>query len=726
MIRPALIALLAAISASLTAQAQVVLVAKGASTFTVRQAAAPAADPAILFADLPDTLNDFRPIDQKIYFKIGSDTLRWFEIHWRSENGTDLLVNSGYYTSDDSIVLPYIAPSAAAKRCYFWAWCSTDRTSATTVWSGETRHIPIRENARTYSLIVHSAKPVIPIDDTTSFIADLSWQPDNGEVFPYFFCDIGSEGDTTLYARGLVYDIHKGHTKFVMPIYFTNRAGRDTIRTLRIRSYLADAVLEDTLPIGVMMSSARVASAPRLGPSTQRLRLQGGRWFVKDQPIFLCGANVVSNWLAWDSTTIESETDKMATYRLNYIRLWIDWSVYEPRPGVFADSVKRKLGWMLRATDRKNIFVEVVPVANWGTWNFDLYRDHWWTDTVNRAAQYRYFYDIARTIAATGAKNIAYVSLMQEGGSGFDWFDAKLSPHGWINYPGPLDSLEALSDWHTWLAQNNLPVSWTYDSSWVEFGRWSSERFNDLIALRRRAVRDATGDEFYVGLEGGQGGIHYDRRIPGYEPTYYLKPERWAHLVDIAESHNYLPGRYTGFWDYKVGLRTCIAVLRKFGVPANVGEYQYTWAGHGPGSVDNDSMPYAWEQLRTKIDSMRSTGVIGCAIWSWADYDDRRFGLETQDLTPRPILDSLGVWLSTWQPVLAVIEREPSSSATLSLVVQCGSLIKLRSRAESLWDEVGREQPIRWRTDQDFVAPEIPGVYFVRSRKGLIARVLTY
>jgi hypothetical protein len=477
------------------------------------------------------------------------------------------------------------------------------------------------------------------------------------------------------------------------------------------------------------MSSAKVDAAPRSTASSQRLRLKDSHWYVKDQSLFLCGANLVSNWLRWDSTTIERETDKMAAYRLNYIRLWIDWSLYEPQPGVFADTIRQKIAWMLRATERKNIFVEVVPVANWGSWNFDLYRDHWWTDTVNQQAQYRYFYDVARAVKETHCRNIAYVSLMQEGSYSFDWFDAKLVAQGWQSYPGPLDSLEALADWRGWLQQNSLPANWTYDSSWVEFGRWSTERFNDLIALRRKAVRDAAGDEFYVGLEGGQGGTQYDRRIPGHEPAYYLKPERWAHLVDIAESHNYLPGIYTGYWDYKVGLRSYVGMMRKFGVAANVGEYQYTWAGHGAGNVDNDSMPYAWQQLRTKIDSMRATGVIGCAIWCWADYDDRRFGLERQDLSTRPILDSLGAWLATWQPVLAVkLEAEGEEPNANSIVVKCGSFVRIRSRSTglSMWDALGREQTVNRHNDTELVVPETPGVYFVRQNGETILRILAY
>lgn len=602
----------------------------------------------MLYPGMPDTVDAFRVLNQKIYFKIGADSLLWFELHWRTENDVDFYSTAGYYTSDDSITLPFTVPSAREGKVHFWAFVSKNRAWSTQVWYGDSRHVPIRahEYVMQWSFDV-GGTAASPRDSLLVFVTVRNVR-DSGEIFPYLFCDLIRDNGTR-YARAIGYNISRGMSTFVFPFVLGSRAWNSTLRT---HLYLTDGtdpdgpVIADTISRPITVGSSIYSDT-----SKQRLRLEPDGWYLDRKPIFLIGANVVSNWVQWDSATLVREVSKMSALGFNYIRLWWDWSAYEPSPGVFSSSVKAKIALMLAQTEARGIFVELVPVGNWGGWQFDLYRDHWWTDTVNRNAQYRYFYEVAQFVKSTGARNIAYISLMQEGGSGFDWFDPMTANSGWHTYPGPLDSLEALADWKQWLEINMRPANWTYDSSTVEYGRWCSERFNDLIALRLKAVRDASHMEFRTGLEGSQGGFQYDRTIVAAAPSYYLKPERWCHLVDVAEIHSYVPNGFTGYWAYENGITTYVNLMKQFGVASNVGEYQYTWAGHTPPNVNNDSMPYAWQQLKTKIDHMKARGVIGCAIWDWADYDDRRFGMEDKNLALRPIADSLAAWMRTWMPM---------------------------------------------------------------------------
>ncbi|GEM_PF-6208896 len=668
---------------------------------------------AIVFSNMPDTVSAFTVLQQKFYFKIGSDTLRWFEIHWRSEDGSDLLVNAGYYTSDDSITLSYNVPSANAKKCYFWAWCSHDRSWATQVWSGESKHAVIRAVLRTYDWVITPSKAFVAVGDSLSIAVSVSWNPSQGEIFPYLFCDLGSDADLHLYARAIGYDVQAGQTSFVFPFHILRRAAG---RTLKVRCYLTDGFDPNGPVLSETSTNISVGPLTVQDTSRQQLQLADFSWSVGGKRLFLNGVDLTSNWVSWGSATLELEVSKMASHNLNYIRLWWDWSAYEPSPGVFSSAIKAKIAHMLRVTEAHGIYVELVPVGNWGGWVFDMYRDHWWTDSVNQAAQYRYFNEVAKFVLSTGARNIAYISLMQEGGSGFDWFDPKLTPSGWQSYPGLLDSLEALADWKNWLRINSRPSNWTYDSSVTEFGRFASEKFNDLITLRRKAVEDAAGSEFRVGLEGGQGGFQYDRNILGFAPGYYLKAERWCHLVDVAEIHNYVPNGFAGYWDYAVGIKTYDSVVHQFGVPANIGEYQYTWAGHGAGNVNNDSMPYAWNELRKKLDTMRLCGVLGCAIWNWMDYDDRKLGLEDTGLHPRPILDSLAQWASSWNLSVALNGNAFHSTLALSPNPAAPGENTVINGADDgtpvcVSDLLGRKLTCR---STSFTAPATPGVYIVR------------
>jgi hypothetical protein len=408
--------------------------------------------------------------------------------------------------------------------------------------------------------------------------------------------------------------------------------------TLRLRATLEDesfdpaaAPLDEAESQPFVLRGARTASFAPVEFRRDTLLLNGN-------PAFLHGVNIFSFWNAWDDSTIRREFGKMRRAGFTFARVYLDWSLYQPRRNEYSEPYKRKIAVLLRAADSLGMWIEPVPVGNWGSWIYDMYRDHWWTSDSVRQANTAYFESFGRWLDSLDARNILYVSVMQEGSWYFDWFD----PFTGREYPGPGALAEADADWRAWLAARNQQYR-TFDEADPElFGRWAGERFTDLLSLRASAFRKGSNDRYAVGAEGTGGGVQYDRRVLGKHVTYYSLPELWAHVVDCFEVHNYAPIDGAGYWSGSTGLETYMRWASAFRLPVMAGEIQWNYAGTATLDMDADS---TWARLREKLEVVRRSGYIGYAIWAWMDYDQRKLGFLDRQFRPRPILDSLSRWI---------------------------------------------------------------------------------
>ncbi len=364
---------------------------------------------------------------------------------------------------------------------------------------------------------------------------------------------------------------------------------------------------------------------------------------VNGRPAFLHGVNISSFWNAWDDATIRREIRKIGAAGLSFIRVYLDWTRFEPRPGVFSDAYRHSIAVFLETADSLGILVEPVPVGNWGGWNYELYRDHWWTSRESREANARYFREFGRWLDSLDVSNILYVSVMQEGSWNFDWYDP-LNGHDWgIPYPGPGAIAEADSDWASWLEDHGRTYETFAKADPEVFGRWASERFADLLFLRAQAFREGSRYRFAVGAEGVGGSVQYDRRLKGKHVSFYGLPELWAHVVDCIEIHSYTPFTGDGYWSGSTGLRTFLEWMEPFNKPHNVGETNWM---HANERIDMSDTETAWPKLREKLEYIRALGYTGYAIWAWMDYDRRKLGLLDSEFRPRPVLDSLSAWIA--------------------------------------------------------------------------------
>ncbi len=368
-----------------------------------------------------------------------------------------------------------------------------------------------------------------------------------------------------------------------------------------------------------------------------RVAFRADTLLLDGSPAFLHGVDIFSFWYAWPDSVARRELGKMHAAGLNYARVFLDWSSYQNRAGQFNAGYKRKIATFLHAADSLNIWIEIVPVGNWGDWVYDMYRDHWWTNPVTRRANEAYFEEIGHFLDSLHATNIYYVSMMQEGSWYFDWYD----PYTGREYPGAGALAEADSDWAGWMKERGMPYR-TFDQADAElFNRWCAERFADLLALRAAAFRRGSRNRYAVGAEGLGSGSQYDRRQLGKHCAYYTLPELWAHTVDVLEVHNYTPAELGGYWSYATGFRSFRDWTRSFRKPVNAGEVNYTYCDN---NIDMGGVS-AWSKLKDKLDLIRSLGYTGYAVWAWMDYDQRKLGLLDGQYRPRPILDSLSRWI---------------------------------------------------------------------------------
>ncbi len=457
--------------------------------------------------------------------------------------------------------------------------------------------------------------------------------------------------------------------------------------------------------------------------------------FIDGRSTFFHGVDIFSFWYSWSDSIARREVGKMHDAGFNFARVYLDWSLYQPRMSESSESQKRKITTFLRAADSLNIWIELVPVGNWGSWVYDLYRDHWWTNPISQNANTQYFEEVGRFLDSINVKNIYYVSMMQEGSWNFDWYDPL---NGEFPKPGTGAIAEADADWRSWLKDRGLPYQSFDDTNPELFGRWCAERFADLLYLRASAFRRGSKYKFAVGAEGAGSGNQYDRRLLGKHTAYYSIPEMWAHVVDCLEVHTYRAIEGDGYWSGSTGLKTYREWTSDFRKPVHVGEVNWNYVDTMRLNMNADT---TWRRLKEKLELIRSLGYTGYGVWAWMDYDSRRLGFLDRQYQPRPILDSISKWIRATQ---TLVQRErPVSSFTLAQnypnPFSGMTNVDLRVSNEAsenislkMYDVFGREVKTLFEGELDEGEHTISfnndglrsGQYFIRMSSGNISRVI--
>jgi hypothetical protein len=412
--------------------------------------------------------------------------------------------------------------------------------------------------------------------------------------------------------------------------------------TMRLRARLEDEEYSATAPALASAEGPLLRFSGATGTDFGRVAFRRDTLLLDGKQTFLHGVDVFSFWYAWPDSVIIREAGRMHAAGLTFARVFLDWERVEPQRGRFSDATLHSIATLLRATDSLGIWIELVPAGNWGGWIFDLYKEHWWTDPVSIEANTGYFERFGRCLDSLGARNILYVSVMQEGSWYYDWFDPFTSG----SYPGPVSLAQADADWRGWLAERGT-AHVSFDSCDAElFSRWAAERFTELLQRRASAFRRGSRNRYAVGAAGAQGGTQYTRRIYSPHPSCYALPEFWAHTVDCVELHTYTPVAGDGYWSGSTGLRTFREWTAPFRKPINVGEINWTYAD---ASIDM-GVDSCWRKLREDLTLVRDNGYIGYGIWAWMDYDARKLGINDRQFGPRPVLDSLTRWIRGQAP----------------------------------------------------------------------------
>jgi len=409
---------------------------------------------SLAILDLPDSAVAFSPLTFRVAYNTGGRdlrlnvTMRRFPIDFLPFNRSDDVVGEG------EVTYSYRMPDdRRSTGFYVTAYLTRDGT-----WAGRELLVTSYDSLSHVQSVPFTTSWDISIPDTiitektfeTSIVYTLS--DSIPRQFPYLILDLVDEAGRVV-ARQIEWSVPERAS-------FTHSWELPATLNLASLKLVARLELDGFEVHPEPLASAESPFVPVLGcivPDYGRIAFHNDTVLIDGKLAFFHGVDVFSFWYTWDEAIIQREVYRMHDAGINYIRLFLDWNRVEPSPGQFSEATKKNIETFLRTADSLDIWIELVPVGNWGGWVYNLYRDHWWTDAEAREANERYFSEIGRWLDSLAVDNIFYVSVMQEGSWYFDWFDPFTENRWGSGYPGEGSRRGADADWRSWCARRKLP-----------------------------------------------------------------------------------------------------------------------------------------------------------------------------------------------------------------------------------------------------------------------------